>query len=94
MMRRPIKFGARIRPRQLALPRDPGSFFAHELLTTFEASEYLRIPVATLQYWRQPRCRRGPRLRFIRVHRRRVLYRASDLEDFLENRSVDPGDRP
>jgi hypothetical protein len=97
-MRMPPNFGARIRPRQVALPGAPGRAgspfpFAHELLTAREASEYLRIPLGTLQFWRQPRCRRGPRLRFIRAHSHRILYRAADLEKFLAARTVDPGDR-
>jgi len=94
-MRMPPRFGARIRPRQLALPGDPGrlgsSPFAHELLTTFEASEFLRIPMDTLKGWRRRRFRAGPR--FIRAHAHKILYRSADLEKFLDARTVDPGDR-
>lgn len=90
-MRKPPKFGARIRPRQCALPDRPGpleSLFAHELLTTTEASEFLRIPVGTLEYWRRRATRSGPP--FIRAHAHRILYRLTDLEDFLGNRTVHP----
>lgn len=90
-MRPRLKFGARIRPRQPALldgPGRPESLFAHELLTTTEVSEFLRIPVGTLKYWRRRAIRSGPR--FIRAHARRILYRLSDLEDFLDARTIIP----
>ena len=94
-MRTPLQFGARIRPRQLALRGGPGrlgSPFTHELLTTYEASEFLRIPSATLKHWRKRRFRAGPR--FIRAHAHKILYRSADLEKFLDARTVDPGEKP
>ncbi len=49
-----------------------------ELLTITEAAELLRVPVATLRYWRH--LRTGPRS--FRLGRR-VLYRHSDLHDWI-----------
>ena len=94
-MRTLRQFGARIRPRQLALPGAPGrpeSLFAHEMLTVAEAAEFLRISPSTLNWWRKRGQRCGPR--YIKVHAHRILYRACDLENFLESRTVDPGERP
>ena len=90
-MRRAVRFWARTRARQLRPRGRPGRLgnpFAHELLTTAEASEFTRIPMATLKDWRQPGRRRGPP--YIKVHAHLVLYRGRDLEDFLEARTVDP----
>jgi len=58
------------------------------LLTPHEAAEFLRVPESTLAQWRSQR--RGPR--FVKLERRLVRYRASDLEEYLsrpsgENRS-------
>lgn len=92
-MRTPVKFGARIQRRQVALRGRPGRLgnpFAHELLTTAEASEFTRIPMATLKDWRSRNRRRGPP--YVKVHAHLVLYRGRDLEDFLEARTVDPGE--
>jgi excisionase family DNA binding protein len=49
-----------------------------ELLTISEAAELLRVPVATLRYWRH--LETGPRS--FRLGRR-VLYRHSDLHDWI-----------
>jgi len=90
-MRKPPEFGGRIRPRQPAVAEDPDrpeGFFRHELLTTTEVSEFLRIPAGTLKCWRRRKVRSGPR--FIKVHARAVRYRLADLERFLDSRAVDP----
>ena len=90
-MRTPVKFGARTRPRQPAVadgPDRPEGFFRHELLTTSEVGEFLRISAATLKCWRRRKVRRGPR--FIKVHARAVRYRSADIEAFLDGCAVDP----
>ena len=53
-------------------PRD------HDLLTITEAADLLRTPIATLRYWRH--LGTGPRS--FRLGRR-VLYRRSDLHDWI-----------
>lgn len=50
----------------------------HELLTIAEAAELVRSPIATLRYWRHIGV--GPCS--FRVGRR-VLYRRSDIEDWI-----------
>ena len=90
-MRKPPQFAGRIRPRQPAVadgPDRPEGFFSHDLLTSGEAGQFLRIPVATLKCWRRRKVRRGPR--FIKVHSHAVRYRLWDLERFLDSRAVDP----
>ena len=52
-----------------------------ELLTLTEAADLLRTPVATLRYWRH--LDTGPRS--FRLGRR-VLYRRSDLEQWVADR--------
>ena len=52
-----------------------------ELLTLAEAADLLRTPVATLRYWRH--LRTGPRS--FRLGRR-VLYRRSDVEQWVTDR--------
>jgi predicted DNA-binding transcriptional regulator AlpA len=69
-------------------PDRPEGFFRHELLTTTEVSEFLRIAADTLKYWRRRKERRGPR--FIKLHAHAVRYRLADLERFLDSRTVDP----
>jgi excisionase family DNA binding protein len=54
-----------------------------DLLSTEEAARQLGVTPGTLTVWRATR--RYP-LRFIKVGRK-VRYRASDLEDFLEART-------
>lgn len=51
-----------------------------DLLTEAEAAELLRMPRNTLRYWRSSR--RGPS--FVAMGRR-VFYRRSDLEDFIDS---------
>ena len=90
-MSKPPQLRPRIRPRRFALAGAPGrpeDFLAHELLSTLESSEYLRIPLNTLKHWRKRRSRAGPR--FIRAHAHKVLYRLRDLEHFLDERTIDP----
>jgi len=50
----------------------------HDLLTITEAADLLRIPLATLRYWRH--LGTGPRS--FRLGRR-VLYRADDLHTWI-----------
>jgi predicted DNA-binding transcriptional regulator AlpA len=57
-----------------------------ELLTIDEASDRLRVPVATLYYWRT----RGEGPVSARLGRR-VVYRASDLADFINQRFAADG---
>lgn len=54
------------------------------LLTREEAAEYLRVKPQTLGVWA---LRGTPPLKFIRAGRR-VLYRISDLEQFLSDRTA------
>ena len=58
---------------------DPTTVHRPELLTIAEAAELLRVPVATLRYWRHLEA--GPRS--FRLGRR-VLYRHSDLHDWID----------
>ena len=53
-------------------------------LTNDEAAEYLRVSPATLDVWR---CTRRYALPYTRAGRR-ILYRLSDLEHFLNQRTV------
>ena len=53
----------------------------HELLTITEAADLLRVPVATLRWWRHKGI--GPRSL---KNGRHVLYRYSDLVTFIEER--------
>ena len=50
-----------------------------QLVTITEAAEFLRTPVATLRWWRHTG--KGPRSFKIG---RRVTYRRSDLENWIE----------
>lgn len=76
-MRTPPKFRNRIRP-------STGS----GLLTTKEAARYLTLSQHTLEYWRKRTERRGPV--FIKLHGHAIRYRMSDLERFLDARTVQP----
>ena len=58
-----------------------------ELLTITEAAEFLRAPVATLRYWRH--LGTGPRS--FRLGRR-VLYRYSDVQMWVEEQMVRDSD--
>ncbi|GEM_PF-1053633 len=60
------------------------------LLTTQEAAQYLQIEESTLTNWR---CTKRYGVPFIRVGRL-IRYRLSDLEAFLESRTVRPVDWP
>ena len=53
----------------------------HDLLTIDEAAEIVRAPVATLRYWRH--LGTGPQS--FRLGRR-VVYRASELETWINSR--------
>ena len=52
----------------------------HDLLTINEAADVVRAPVATLRYWRH--LGTGPRS--FRLGRR-VVYRRSDLHDWIDH---------
>jgi excisionase family DNA binding protein len=56
---------------------------SNALLSPSEAAKILHVTVGTLAVWRC--CRRYP-LKFVRVGRK-VLYRASDVETFIESRT-------
>jgi len=57
----------------------------HELLTITEVAELLRTPVATLRYWRHLGI--GPAS--FRIGRR-VMYRRSDVEDWINAQQRQP----
>jgi predicted site-specific integrase-resolvase len=61
-----------------------------KLLTTREAAEKLGMAPQTLTAWR---CLGRYRLRFIRVGGR-IRYRPADVVEFLQSRSVMPGQSP
>lgn len=54
-----------------------------QLLTTNEAADYLRLKTNTLAIYRMSG--HGPK--YIRQSARRILYRRSDLEDWLNKQS-------
>lgn len=57
-----------------------------ELLTATEAAEYLSLQKQTLDNWR---CTgRYPSLKFLRIGRRMVRYRRTDLDEFLAEHIV------
>jgi excisionase family DNA binding protein len=58
----------------------------HDLLTITEAAELLRAPVATLRYWRHLGA--GPHS--FRLGRR-VLYRADDLNEWINSQHDNDG---
>ena len=58
-----------------------------ELMTTSEAANFLRLKKETLVIWR---CTKRYPLPFLKVGGR-VLYKLSDLEKFIENRTVTSG---
>lgn len=51
-----------------------------ELRTTSEVAEFLHVPVATLRWWRYQDT--GPK--GFRLGARKVMYRRSDVTDWLE----------
>ena len=59
-----------------------------KLLTETEAAERLVVAPRTLTKWR---CTASQSLPFIRVGRR-IRYRASDVEAYLEGRTVHPNE--
>lgn len=58
-----------------------------EVLTPPEASDYLKVPLRTLDAWRYRRT--GPA--YMKVGRH-IRYRRSDLDAFLVGLTVSPGD--
>ena len=56
----------------------------HDLLTIHEAADIVRAPVATLRYWRH--LGTGPHS--FRLGRR-VVYRASDLQTWINSQAGD-----
>jgi len=52
-----------------------------DLMTTDEAADYLRIPLATLRFWIQTN--QAPRS--AKIGRRR-MFRRSDLEQFIDDK--------
>lgn len=53
---------------------------ADELMTSAEVASFIRIPAATLRYWRYIGI--GPRS--FKMGPRRVLYRRGDVQDWVE----------
>ena len=53
-----------------------------DLLTVDEVSEWLRVPVSTLNLWRSKG--RGHGLAFVKLGQRYVRYRRSDVEAYLK----------
>lgn len=51
-----------------------------DLMTTSEVAEYLRLPEATLRFWRHEG-KTGPRA--FRMGGRRVMYRRQDVDAWL-----------
>lgn len=59
---------------------------ASDLLTESEAAAMLRVRAVTLKRWRRER--KGPR--FVRLGPTRVRYRRTDIDSWLDGRSIDP----
>lgn len=55
----------------------------HDLLTIGEAADLVRAPVATLRYWRHV----GTGPRSFRLGRR-VVYKAADLQAWIETKAA------
>ncbi len=66
----------------------------HKLLTEQEASEYLRIPLATLinQRFRPPRSR--PALPFVKMPNGKIMYREDQLNAYIETVTETPAPQP
>lgn len=58
---------------------------SEELLTPQQAAEILHVKVATLAVWR---CHKRYRLRYQKIGSK-VFYRPSEIERFIESRTVD-----
>lgn len=56
------------------------------LLTTSKAAERIGMTKQALSYWRK----KGTGPRYIKVGMSRVLYRVSDLDEYIESRTVNP----
>ena len=61
---------------------------AEQLLDTVQAADYLGLKPGTLETWRWD-ARRGPA--FIRLSKRAVRYRRSDLDAWLDAQTVNAG---
>jgi excisionase family DNA binding protein len=64
-------------------PFDPALLGRHELLTPNEAAAYLRVSKSYLDKLRVY----GGGPRFVRPGKRKILYRKSDLDEWLVSRS-------
>jgi predicted DNA-binding transcriptional regulator AlpA len=53
------------------------------VFTQRETSNYIKVPIPTLERWRQT----GGGPRWVRLGARRVAYRLSDIEEWLEQRT-------
>ena len=60
----------------------------HTVVDTMRAAEYLGLHPRTLDNWRSQG--RGPR--YIRISGRRIVYRTRDLDEYLQMRTVEPGE--
>jgi hypothetical protein len=58
-----------------------------DIFDTPEAARFLKVPPRTLEGWRY----RGEGPAFIRYNHASVRYRRSDLEQFLNQKTVVPG---
>ncbi|MFK4790057.1 helix-turn-helix domain-containing protein [Microbacterium sp. ZW T5_56] len=56
-----------------------------DLMTTEQLAEYLQIPVRTLEDWRSPRRKTGPR--WIRLGKR-IQYRRATVDAWLESQET------
>lgn len=61
-----------------------------QLMNPTEAAQYLGVSVNTLEFWRTTK---RVALRYIKVGGL-VRYRLRDVEDFLDSRTVTPGEPP
>jgi len=59
-----------------------------KLMTTSEAAKFLRLKEDTLLIWR---CTKRYDLPYIKIGRK-VFYKLSDLENFIESRTVQGGE--
>ena len=59
------------------------------LLTTLQAADYMGLKPGTLETWRWERGTDGPP--YIRLSRRAVRYRRSDLDAWLDTQTVGAG---